>query len=147
IQDSRNDTIGGATAGSGNVIAYNGGSGIAVTDQYPVPQSTGDAIRGHTIHSNGGPGIHPGDDGVTVNAPSDADVGPNTLQNFPVFTSVSYGAITRVAGTLNSMPSTTFDVELFANAVQGPTGERFLGSRTVTTDSAGNTTFAFTLAA
>ncbi len=40
------------------------------------------------------------------------DTGPNTLQNFPVITSVS---ATRIQGTLNSRPRKTFTVQFFSS--------------------------------
>jgi parallel beta-helix repeat protein len=49
----QNNTIGGTTAGMGNLIAYNHWAGVRVTDG----TATGNTIRGNSIHSNEGMGI------------------------------------------------------------------------------------------
>ena len=73
-------TSGGDFMTDGNLIAFNGGPGVAVT---------GDAsrirIRGNVFRNNGGPMIDLGDDGDTPNdgADGDADTGPNKLLNTP----------------------------------------------------------------
>ncbi len=73
------------------------------------------------------------------------DTGPNTLQNFPVITSVS---ATRIQGTLNSRPRKTFTVQFFFSpAPNFPTGfgegETFLGQKRVTTNRKGRASFTF----
>jgi hypothetical protein len=111
--------IGGTTAGAGNLVEFNGTSGIAVFGN-PVSASgqpnIGNAIEGNSIFENGRSNptfllgidlsntfLFPKDDGVTPNdskghgAPND----PNNFQNFPVLTSVVPGAgNTNVTGTL-----------------------------------------------
>ena len=137
--------IGSSTPGGpgGNLIAFNGSLGLDVLS------GTRNAIRGNSIHDNVGLGIslsnsvHP-----TANDLGDGDSGPNNLQNFPVLSSVTYGAgNTTVTGLLNSTPDTTFDLDFYANAgcsnfprdfVQG---ETYLGSSQVTTDGSGNAPF------
>ncbi|WP_165227000.1 DUF11 domain-containing protein [Aquisphaera insulae] len=92
-------------------------------------------------------GIDLGQDGITPNDPGDRDDGPNDLQNFPVLTSAStHGGATVVQGTLNSLASCRFQIDLYSSS--GDTtviraGEQFLGSVEVTTDAAGNASFAF----
>src|SRR5262249_39726535 len=68
---ARTNTVGGPAAGAGNVIAFNGGAGVAVTGT----TSTGNSIRGNSIFSNAGLGIDLGADGVTPNDPGDGDGG------------------------------------------------------------------------
>src|SRR5262249_41373959 len=89
--------------------------------------------------------------GVTLNDPQDADTGPNGYQNFPVLSRAQSGATTRVVGTLNSTPGTTFTLDFYASAARDPSGygegQRYLGSTTVTTDGLGNAAFDLTLAA
>ena len=89
-------------------------------------------------------------DGVTPNDPGDPDDGGNRLQNFPVLTSVlSSGGSTIIAGTLNSMPNTTFSLEFFSNTGCDPSGngegETFIGSAPVTTNASGNASFTVTV--
>lgn len=74
-----------ASAGRGNVIANNGGSGVVLTgDGDPV----GNAVRGNLISNNGAAdqtdiGIDLDGDGVTPSDAGDTDTGTNNLQNFP----------------------------------------------------------------
>jgi large repetitive protein len=79
------DTIGGTSAGSGNVIAFNGEGGVLV--DYSC---TGVAILGNKIFGTSGPGtgIDLGKDGVTPNTPGGPHSGANDLQNFPVIASL-----------------------------------------------------------
>ena len=56
------ETIG--AAGAGNIIAFNGGPGVATS-----PGTNGGTIRFNAIFGNGGPGIDLNDDGVTPNTP------------------------------------------------------------------------------
>ena len=84
------------TPGAGvNQIADNGADGVTVTGAASV------RIRDDLITGNGGLGIDLGNDGVTANDALDADTGPNSLQNFPVLTSVrrESGSL-RVKGTI-----------------------------------------------
>jgi hypothetical protein len=87
-------------------------------------------------------------DGRTPNDPApDADAGPNDLQNFPVITNVIRGATQfEIEGTLTSVPSTTFVIELFSNPRSDPRGTRtFLEQFQVTTDASGNAAFSRTI--
>jgi hypothetical protein len=143
LEGSHNNTVGGTAAGAGNRIAFNSGVGV------DLPLSvvgTGNAILGNSIFSNGGLGIDLNDDGVTANDACDADTGSNTLQNFPVITSVTAGVgSTTVQGTLNSVASTQYRIEFFANDACDPSGfgqgKTFLGSSDVMTDGSCNGSF------
>jgi hypothetical protein len=53
-QGAQDNTIGGTAAGEGNLIAFNTSDGVRVSDT----ATTGNTIRGNSIHSNGGKGIH-----------------------------------------------------------------------------------------
>jgi uncharacterized repeat protein (TIGR01451 family) len=143
-------TIGGTRAAAGNVISFNGLSGVRVFGLAGSPVNINNRIGSNSIFANGGLGINLGNDGVTPNDPGDADVGPNNLQNFPLITAVSSnGSSTTVAGTLNSTPMTTFRLEFFANGAADASsfgeGQVLLGSTDVTTDAAGDATFNVTL--
>lgn len=140
------NTVGGTTAGAANLIAFNGGDGVA------VGVGTGHSIVSNSISSNIELGIDLGYDALTPNDPGDGDTGPNNLQNFPVLTSAVISTVnTTIEGTLNSTPNIAFTVEFFSNAACDASGfgegETFLGSAAVTTDGSGNASFVVTLAA
>jgi parallel beta-helix repeat protein len=137
--------IGSSTPGGpgGNLIAFNGSLGLDVLS------GTRNTIRGNSIHDNFGLGISLSNSVIpTANDLSDGDSGPNNLQNFPVITSITYGAgSTTVTGLLNSAPGTTFDLDFYSNAACSNfprdflQGETYLGSSQVTTDGSGNAPF------
>ncbi len=137
-------TIGGTNEGEGNTIAFNETIGVSVDFS-----SRGVRISGNSIDSNGGLGIDliaQSGGGVTPNDLGDSDDGGNGLQNFPVIQSALTSAGgTTVSGNLNSLPNSQFSLEFFASPQCDPSGfgegASFLGSVTVTTDSAGNAPF------
>ncbi|MCH7999872.1 MAG: right-handed parallel beta-helix repeat-containing protein, partial [Chloroflexi bacterium] len=144
ITSASNNTIGGAAAGAGNTIAFNGGDGVFVSS------GTGNLIDPNSIHSNTGLGIDLGTNGVTANDAGDPDTGANNLQNFPELTSaLVFGSNTTIKGTLNSTASTSFDLEFFSNAACDASGhgegETFVVSSTKTTDGSGNVSFTITV--
>jgi CSLREA domain-containing protein len=140
-----NGTIGGAGAGQGNIIAFNGLNGVSIVSF----NNTGWVILGNSIHDNARLGIALSACGAntpTLNDHCDTDAGANDLQNYPLITSASYdsGTVT-LSGTLDSVPNTGFRVEFFSNAEGDPSGngegQTFLGSTIVTTD--GNCSASF----
>ena len=143
--DASGNTIGGAAAGTKNIIAFNGGRGVF------VESGTGNAVLGNTISYNGGLGIDLGPLGVTPNDPLDPDSGANLLQNFPILAAIVLGpGSTEIHGSLNSLAGTMFRIEFAANLVcdlsgYGP-GQRPLGATDVTTDGGGDAGFVATLA-
>ena len=143
IEDARDNLIGGP--GAGNVIAFNGGNGVTVVGGLAV----GNSIRGNAIIANAGLGIDLGGDGPTPNDPGDLDAGPNGLQNTPVLTATTTAATTRVVGTFDGLPNTTFTIDIYANALADPSGfqegGRWLGSFSITTDDSGHAEFDVTL--
>ncbi len=145
--NASSNAIGGTAAGAGNLIAHNTASGIVISGA----ASRHNALYGNVIHTNTGLGIDLNDDGVTVNDANDSDTGPNNLQNYPVLISAhTPGTRTAIRGALNSIAATSFRLGFFANAMVDGSGhgegERFLGSREVTTHaSTGNATFTFML--
>lgn len=146
LVSSSGNLIGGTGAGAGNVIDSNGADGVRV-----VIGAVGNAIRGNSIHTDGGLGIDLDPNGVNPNDALDLDAGANTRQNFPVLgTATTAGAVTTIAGTLSSSPSTTFALDFFSNPVCDPSGfgegATFLGSSAVTTNAAGVGTFVAAVA-
>jgi len=147
-------TIGGASDGAGNIIAFNDGDGVrvfATSASKPWPP-VNICISKNSIFANTRLGINlVGDtddaDGVTPNDPGDKDGGPNGLQNYPVLTSAEGGSSLSVKGTLNSVPNATFTLELFSTLVAGSPklgeGDTYMGSTSVQTDATGNVAFTF----
>jgi hypothetical protein len=137
ITNSSNNSIGGAIAGEGNLIAFNSGHGVQINS------GTGNSIRANSIHSNDSLGIDLGANGVTPNDSGDGDTGPNNLQNFPVLTAGPGGT---VQGTLNSTPNTSFRIEFFSNSACDVSlhgeGKMFHSAIEVITNGSGNATFA-----
>src|SRR5206468_1660719 len=82
---SQSNSIGGTIPGAGNVIAFNGGTGVVVGNSATDP-SLGNAILSNSIYANTKLGIDLADDGVTPNNGS-GHAGPNHFQNFPTLTS------------------------------------------------------------
>ncbi len=148
-------TIGGINPGEGNVISNCAFAGVGVQDSGTA------TIRGNSIFDN--PGTQPvnglgidlftsSTSGVTFNDPGDTDTGPNGFQNYPLITSVVYGASsTTVNGTLSSAPSTIYDVDFYGNPACArrpqdvPEARIFLGTHPVTTDGSGEATFSVVL--
>jgi CSLREA domain-containing protein len=163
-----NNTIGGIAPGAGNLIANSGAAGISTYDFVsPLtglpscslgPAGTGNAILGNSIFNNGTLGIDltplcspMPTEGVTVNDPGDTDTGPNDLQNFPELAAGVFPGGTSIDGTLNSTPSTTFRIEVFANDVCDSSGngegQTFVGANdSVSTNADGDATFTVTFA-
>jgi hypothetical protein len=144
--------------GRRNLIGRNGGPGILLFG----PASSGAGPQGVFIGANDfvtndglaiDLSLTQQGDGVTPNDPFDADEGPNGLQNFPVLTSVSYPAPgqTRVHGQLHSRANTSFRIDLYRSTSCDPAGHgpgaSWLDQFVVTTNAAGNGSFARTLAA
>jgi hypothetical protein len=146
--DAGGNTIGGLDPGAGNIIAFNGGTGIfAGKKPGNNPPQIDNGFLSNSIYANGNLGIVLGPTNGVVLNDSQGHIGPNNYQNFPVLTSaVVLGGALVVSGSLESAPDTTFTVQLFASDVADPSGygqgQRFLGSVTVTTDSTGAGTFS-----
>jgi CSLREA domain-containing protein len=131
---------------TGNRITENSGKGIVLT----ATVGAGNTITSNSIWANGGLGIDLNNDGITANDDGDTDSGPNDLQNYPVIAS-ALGLFPGIqfAGTINSTPNTTFDLEFFTGNACTPTtsrreGKELLDSTTVTTDAGGNASFTIT---
>src|SRR5260370_1274412 len=97
-------TVGGTTAGAGNVIAFNRGVGVLTNTTY-----NRDAIRRNSIFSNGALGIDSNNDGVTANSNCAGT-------NFPVLTSAPLSRTTALAGTINNDNNASVDIDLVGNS-------------------------------
>ena len=115
------NTIGGDTAGQGNVIAHNSSFGV----QLDGAATTGNVVLGNSIYNNTGGGI-----ALT----GGATAGATTL---PVVTAIdTSGTSTTIVGSFSGAAGTTYDINFFANTA-GSDGQFFLGSAVVATDSSG----------
>jgi len=141
------NTIG--TLAEPNIIAFNSRAGVTL-QAFTSKVSRQNTIRYNSIFSNGTLGIDLGDDGITPNDVGDGDAGLfNDLQNFPVITTAQFGAGTvTIAGTLSSMPSSTYGVQFFqstaCDASGAGEGQTYLGEVTITTAASGIGTFNVT---
>ncbi|MEW6128598.1 MAG: BACON domain-containing carbohydrate-binding protein [Acidobacteriota bacterium] len=129
------NTVGGTVINSPNTITNNN-KGVVVVGA----SATSNRIRQNSITANTAMGIDLGDDGVTANDTLDPDAGANTLQNFPVLSTVIGGASTTITGTLNSTANTAFDLDFFTSSNCDRQGATFLGTANVTTNASGNAT-------
>jgi PKD repeat protein len=138
VDQSSNNTLGGDTAQAGNVIAFNGGTGIRLLS------GINNRIAVNSIYSNGASGLSLGGS-PRANDVGDSDTGPNQWQNHPVLTDAT--SLGRITGTLNSAADQDFLIQFFANAAcdlsGSGEGESWLGSLPVTTDQNGNVSFTF----
>jgi titin len=126
-----------------NTLRGNGIAAVAMVD----PGSASNWITRNAISGSNGLGLDLLEDGVTPNDQGDADQGPNGLQNFPVLTAASPGTI--VTGTYNGAANAAITLELFASSAPHASGhgegERFIGSRSIATDAAGDAVFSLAL--
>ena len=134
--------IGGTAAGEANIIAYNGGPGVALGAER-------NSVRSNAIFANAALGIDLGPSGVNPNDPGDPDSGANNGQNYPVITAAgTSGGSTTISGSLNSSPNATFALDFFASTQCDPSlygeGARFLGTTTVATNASGDVGFSVT---
>jgi CSLREA domain-containing protein len=135
--------VGGLLPNEGNAIAFNG-LGVEVSGAMP---STGNSILGNSIHSNTSLAIDLEVDGVTANDAGDIDGGTNGRQNFPVLASAFETSTDVVAtGSLASLASTLYHIELFSNSTCDPSGngegETPLATFDAATDASGNLEFS-----
>lgn len=143
ITNGSGNMVGGTVGGAGNTIANNQDAGVA------VEQGIQNAIRGNAIYDNVGAGIDLGADGVTANDAGDGDTGGNELQNYPSLdAAIVTASEIAIGGTINSTPNTTLELDFYASTVGDPSGhgegEFYVGSKSVTTDGAGNASFLAT---
>lgn|GEM_PF-1233517 len=138
------NVIGGLGPGAGNVIAFNGLSGLVITE-LGNPASINNRVLSNAIYG-GGIGIDLGNDGPTPNDAGDNDEGANHRQNSPIITSTAVtGSNLSIQGTLNSTANTQFTIQFFGDGMNFLQPQTFLGSTSTTTDNNGNATFSATV--
>ena len=124
--DPAGNEIGGTAAGTGNVIANNGGAGVF------FESGTGNAIQRNRIYDNAGLGIDLGAEGIAPNDLDDPDVGANDLLNFPVLNSATITpAGLRISGSINTELNAIVRIEFFKSPAADPSthgeGKHYLG--------------------
>jgi hypothetical protein len=92
-----------------NIIANNGRNGVMVFEHgASTTNADKNKIRRNSIYNNSLLGIDLGDDGITLNDPSDPDSGANEFVNFPVLFNLGWSSGTvYVSGTVNINTSPT----------------------------------------
>ncbi len=130
-----NDSIGGVTVGSPNIIAGNAGAGVALTNTYGA--YTGLSIRGNSITGNGQLGISLGS---TPSAP--------TPQTLTITSATSTATSSTINGVVGGVPGQIVQVDLYNNATADASGygegQVFLGTVPVTIGAGGLATFTGT---
>jgi hypothetical protein len=123
---STKNLLGGTTAGSGNVIAFNGQYGIYAAS------GTGNSFRQNTVFANDwtvGIRLAPG---ANQNAPA------------PHLSSATYSATTQtltIVGSLNGLANASYQLDFFVNPGDDAEGQQFLGSARVQTSALGAASF------
>jgi hypothetical protein len=165
--DEHGVIVGGTGAGQGNQIVNGGSGGLLMAGSAahaPTVQVLGNKIYNNSTFgglAQGLPGLGlslirvqgSGEVdpvyGLSVNPqdPMQPDQGPNSLQNSPVLTSatISAGQLV-VAGTLQSVPNTSYTIELFSDEFKSPygagEGQQSLGRFNLQTDASGHASFS-----
>jgi hypothetical protein len=160
-------TVGGNTDADGNLVARNDGNGIYVASgsggliaRNIVRDNALDGIHStggehrftrNTFSGNGGLGINLDGgtqlpSGVTLNDATDADSGPNSLQNYPAIDWIDLDTMSVIHGTFQGAPNAAITIEFFygpsCDASGYGEGGLFLGQGNIMTDGAGQVTFA-----
>jgi Ca2+-binding RTX toxin-like protein len=135
-----NMRIGGTGAGQANTITRNSGPGVAIGTN-TSDSSVAVSVRGNSIYANTGPSIDLANDGATANGPAGSvRSGPNALINFPLIGALAHGSLI-VNGTYEGAASADFTLDFYKSAMaDGP--QTWVGSKTVTTDAGGTTTYS-----
>jgi hypothetical protein len=148
IDGASDNTIGGTSASTANIIAFNKANGVQVGTSV-TDESVGNAILGNSIFGNIDLGINLGNQSApTGHATGNLASGPNLLQNAPVLTSaITDGSSTTVTGTMTATANTTFRIEFFSNPAGMSQGDTYLGYATVVTNGSGIASFSFSTGA
>jgi uncharacterized repeat protein (TIGR01451 family) len=124
-----------------NLVAGNGGNGVSV-----LGTAASSELLHNSIDGNGLLGIDLGGDGVSGVDDGDDDDGPNGLQNRPDLLVVVADTGVTAHAELRSSPLAEFHVDWYDSDSCDPggfgEGKTYIGSRAVTTDSAGRALFS-----
>jgi hypothetical protein len=150
---AHHNRIGGIAPGEGNIIAHSPHEGIWIGGNNGGVPGVGNTIRGNSIYGSVWLGIDLSGGtqigwNVSTNDAGDGDSGPNNVQNFPVLTSATFASgTTTISGSLNSTANTQFAIDFYradtAHASGNGSGAQYIGSLNVTTNGAGNASFAY----
>ncbi|HXI53292.1 MAG TPA: Calx-beta domain-containing protein, partial [Candidatus Saccharimonadales bacterium] len=145
---AKDSSIGASAPGWANRIAFNSGAGIFARGSL----TTGNTWAGNSVFQNGALGIDLARAGEaqgtpTFNDATDADAGPNHLQNFPMITNIAHqGGLTAIQGTMRGAPGQAILIDVYHSAASDPSGygqgEVHLGAVEVATEDDGATGFA-----
>lgn len=121
-------------------------NGIRIEKTAAHQSVTGVWISGNLIDSDGHAidlrNSTDADNLVTPNDLNDADSGPNSFQNFPVITDAFASPSPTIRGTIQGLPSTGFNIELYKSTACDSTTRRqghvYLGRAQAFTDAQGN---------
>lgn len=124
LENSPNNTVGGTGANAGNIIAFNGESGILVEFR------DGNTIRRNSIFSNGGLGI---------------EVSGFSPENAPLISPVGSPPTNNTTVSFTGDPNTQYTFEFFNNDECDPSdygeGQDYLLTQTATTNGSGLASF------
>jgi hypothetical protein len=137
------NVIGGTSGAAANVIVFNRRNGIGLNSD----AGAGNTLQGNSIYSNELLGIDLGADGPTPNDPTDADTGPNGLQNFPILADArSVDGVTTIDGSLDSVSDAEYRLDFYLNDAADPSGfgegAIHIGSTAVTVQNGGSQDFS-----
>jgi hypothetical protein len=157
VADASNTTIGGTSPGARNLISGDSNGGVEIdnassnkvlgnligTDKSGI-SDLGASFAGVTIVGSNNVVGGTTAAAANTNDPSDADFGPNNLQNFPVLSGArTLSGETTIKGELNSTPEKNFIIRFFSNSPGGDEGKKFIWQEKVTTNVNGRAVFTF----
>jgi hypothetical protein len=139
LEKGANNAIGLINQGAGNIIMFNQGTGVFLG----ASAGTQNTIRGNSIYSNGGLGIALTPQSPIPNDAGDTDVGQNNLQNYPVLSNASQaGNQTSFNVALNSNTNASYFIDYYVSPTCNPSGfgegKTLVNSGSVNTDASGN---------
>ena len=109
--------IGSTAPGAGNIIAYNGSSGVAMNNTLRTSVRGNSIFRNREISGFPGTGIDLDHDSLTPNDDGDVDAGSNDLLNYPLIRAVTVGpGTTRLEGAYRGAADTAVTLDFYWNS-------------------------------